>query len=132
MRQKIVQHYVRKILEYRKYNRHRTKRQQRGGFLNRYDFAYATRDAVKQAFKNLKNTAPKLINQKSKEVDKIAQARRIRQVINDGGQQIQNIAPQTIHEAIEDIYKTSFRLLGKFGKQKFSELKRKFLKAIKK
>ena len=93
--------------------------------------SYTGRDTINQALKNLNNTAPKLINQTSKEVDKIAEA-RIREVINDGGQQIQKIAPQIIHGAIEDIYRTPFRLLGKFGKQKFSELKQKFLKAIKK
>ena len=40
MRQKTAQHYVSKIEKYRKYNRWRTKRQERGGFLNRHDFAY--------------------------------------------------------------------------------------------
>ena len=45
---------------------------------------------------------------------------RIRQVINSGGQQIQKIAPQIIWGAIEDVYKTPFRLLGKLGKQKCS------------
>ena len=128
---KTAQHYVRKIQKYRKYNCCRLKRQQRGGFLNWYDFAYAGRDTVNQAFKNLNNTAPKLIIQKSNEVDKIAKT-RIRQVINNGGQHIQKIAPQIIHVAIEDIYKTPFRLLGKFGKQKFYQLKGIFLKAIKK
>ena len=131
MRQKTAQHYARKIQKYRKYNHCRIKRQQKGGFLNRYDFAYAGRDTINQAFKNLNKTAPKLISQTSKEVDKIVEARK-RRLINDGGQQIQKIAPQIIHGAMEDIYRTPFRLLGKFGKQKFSELKRKFLKAIKK
>ena len=37
------------------------KRRQKGGFLNRYDFAYAGRDVVNQAFKNLDKTAPALI-----------------------------------------------------------------------
>ena len=30
----------------------RKKRRQKGGFLNRYDFAYAGRDVVDQTFKN--------------------------------------------------------------------------------
>ena len=107
MRQKTAQHYVSKIEKYRKYNRWRTKRQERGGFLNRHDFVYTGRDTVNQAFQNLNNTAPKLISQTSKEVDKIAEA-RIRQVINDAGQQVQKTAPQIICGAIEDIYKTPF------------------------
>ena len=88
MRQKTAQHYVRKI---QKYNRCKTKRQQRGGFSNSYDFPYAGRDTINQAFKNVNNNAAKLISQTSKEVDKIAGA-RIRRVINDGGQQIQKFA----------------------------------------
>ena len=74
MRQKTDQHYVRKNQKYRKYNRHRTKRQQKGGFLNRCNFAYAGWDATNEAFKNLNNTAPKLISQTSKEVDRIVEA----------------------------------------------------------
>ena len=68
--------------------------------------------------------APKLINQTSKEIDKIAEV-RIKQAINDGGQQIQKIAPEIIRGAIEGVYKTPFRLLGNLGKKKFAQLKRK-------
>ena len=99
--------------------------------MNRHDFAYAGRDTVNQTLKNLNNTAPKLISQTSKEVSKIVEA-RIKQVINDDGQQIQKITPQIIRGAIEDLYKTPFILLGKLGKQKLYELKRNILKAIKK
>ena len=45
--------------------------------------------------KDIDSLAPKLTNQTSKEVVKVAEA-RIRQVINYGGQQIQTIAPQII------------------------------------
>ena len=44
------------------------------------DLAYAGRDTVNKAMKGLDSLAAKLINQTSKEVDKIAEA-RIRQVI---------------------------------------------------
>ena len=103
------------------------RRKQRGGFLNRYDFAYAGRDAVNQSMKGLDTLAPKVINQASKKIDKITEA-RIRQVINDNGQQIQKLAPQIIRGAIDNVYETAFRLLGKLGKQKFSQLKRKLSK----
>ena len=109
MRQKISQHNVRKIQKYRKYNRCRIKSQQKGGFLNRIDFAYACRDTVNQVFKNLNNTAPKLITQTSKEVDKNSRG-YVRQVINDSRQQIQKIAPQIIRGAIKGVYKTPSRL----------------------
>ena len=75
----------------------------------------------------LENLASKLINQVSKETDKIEEARR-KQVINNGGQQVQKISPQIIRGAIEDVYKTPLRLLGKLGKQKFLQLKRNLSK----
>ena len=37
------------------------KKKQRGGFLNRYDFAYAGRDTVSQAGKELERIGPALI-----------------------------------------------------------------------
>ena len=65
-----------------------------------------------------------MIGQASNEIGKITEA-RIRQAINDGGQQIQKIAPQIIRGVTEDVYKTPFMLLGNLGKKKFAQLKRK-------
>ena len=84
-------------------------------------------DTVNQAVKGLDPLAPKGIGQASKEIDKIARA-RIRQVINDDSLQTHKIAPQIIRGAIEDFYETPMRLLGKLGKQKFSQLKRNLSK----
>ena len=84
--------YLKKLEKYQKYKQRRTKTRQHGGFFNRYDFAYAGRDTVNQSMKDIDSLAPKLTNQTSKEVVKVAEA-RIRQVINYGGQQIQTIAP---------------------------------------
>ena len=50
----------------------RCKKRQRGGFLNRYDFAYARRDTVNTAMKNLNAMAPKIIKQTTYQVDQIA------------------------------------------------------------
>ena len=47
----------------------KTSLHQTGEFLNRYDFAYAGRDVVDQTDK----VAPKLINQATGEINKIAQ-----------------------------------------------------------
>ena len=95
------------------YLRHGRKRQ-RGSFLNRYDFAYAGRDTVNQATKNLDKLAPKLVdelmNRATTGLDKIS-ANRI--------EQIKQIAPSLIKGAVEELYKTSFRLLGKMGKKKY-------------
>ena len=65
---KRLQKYLRKKQKY-------TRRKQRGRFSKRYDFAYVGRGTVNQAMKGLDNLAPKLINQASKEIDKIADAR---------------------------------------------------------
>ena len=60
--------------------------------------------------KGLDTLSPKLVNQASKEIDKIKET-KIRQVINSGGQQIRNIAPQIIKGAIEDVYKTPIQTI---------------------
>ena len=93
---------LQKYRKYRKYKQRKTKRQQHGAFLNRYDFAYVGRDTVNQAMKGLNMLTLKLINQTSKEVDKITEA-RIRQVLNDGWQQIQK---KLHHKKYEELLKT--------------------------
>ena len=95
---------------------------QRGGFLNRYDFAYVRRDVANQAGK----IASEIIKQATGEIDKKAQ-NRINQVIKLGGTEVERVLPKIIRGAIEDVYKTPFRLLGNFGKQQFSKTKRKIL-----
>ena len=101
----------------------KTSHRQTGGFLNRYDFAYAGRDVVNQAGK----VAPKLINQATGEINKIAQ-QRIDQVIRSGGSEIERVAPKIIKSAIEEVYKTPFRLLGNLGEKQFQKIKRKLFK----
>ena len=112
---------------YAKYKRRKAKRRQHGGFLNGYDFAYAGRDTVNQEMKGLDSLAPILIDKTLKEIDKFAKA-RIKQLINNGEQQVQKIAPQIIRGAIKYVYKTPFRLLENLGKKKFAQFKRKFSK----
>ena len=101
----------------------KTSLRQTGGFLNRYDFAYAGRDVVNQAGK----VAPNLINQATGEINKIAQ-QRIDQVIRSGGAEIERVAPKIIKGAIEEVYKTPFRLLCNLGKKHFQKIKRKLFK----
>ena len=92
-------------------------------FFNRYDFAYAGRDIVNQAGK----VAPKMISQATGEINKIAQ-KRIDQVVRSGGAEIERVAPKIIRGAIEEVYKTPFRLLGNLGKKQFQKIKRKLFK----
>lgn len=51
--------------------------------------------------------------------------------VSSGSQQIEKIAPKIIRGAIEDVYKTPFRMLGNLGKKKFGQVKRKILNTIK-
>ena len=99
------------------------RRKQVGGFLNRYDFAYAGRDTVNQVGK----IAPGIINKATSDINKIVQ-QRIDQAIKTGGAEVERIAPKIIRGAIEDVYKTPFRLLGNFGKKQLQKIKSKLFK----
>ena len=101
----------------------RRSQRQTGGFLNRYDFAYAGRDTVNQVGK----IAPGIINKATSDINKIAQ-QRIDQAIRTGGAEIERVAPKIIRGAIEEVYKTPFRLLGNLGKKQFQKIKRKLFK----
>ena len=98
----------------------RKRKRQKGGFLNRYDFAYAGKDVVNQAFKNLDKTAPALIQILKGELNNVLQ-QRIHQVITQDVAQLKEVGPHLLKGAIEDTCKTPFRLLEKFGKPKFAE-----------
>ena len=91
--------------------------------MSRYDFAYAGRDVVNQAGK----VAPSIINKATSDINKIAQE-RIDQAIRIGGAEVERIAPKIIRGAIEEVYKTPFRLLGNLGKNKFQKIKQKIFK----
>ena len=99
------------------------RRRQARGFLSGYDFAYAGRDTVNQVGK----IAPGIINNATADIDKIAK-QRINQVIRDGGAEIERVAPKIIRGAIEEVYKTPFRLLGNLGKKQFMKIKRRLFK----
>ena len=95
------------------------KKKQVGGFLNRYDFVYASRDTVNQVGK----IAPGIINKATSDINKIAQ-QRIDQAIKTGGAEVEHITPKIIRGAIEEVYKTPFRLLGNFGKKQLQKIKK--------
>ena len=100
----------------------RKRHYQKDGFLNRYDFAYAGRDTINQAFKNLDKSATALIQNLKGELYEVLQ-QRIHQVITEGGTQLKEAGPQLLKGAIENAYKTPFRLLGKSGETKLAEAK---------
>ena len=68
-----------------------------------------------------------MISQATSEINKIAQ-QRIDQVVRSGGAEIERVAPKIIRGAIEEVYKTPFRLLGNLGKKQFQNIKRKLFK----
>ena len=67
IRRKIKGHGYFSKNQYNTYNYSR-KRKQRGGFLNRYDFANAGRDTVAQASKELERIGPGLIKKAVEEL----------------------------------------------------------------
>ena len=101
----------------------RRRRRQTGSFFSRYDFAYASRNTVNQVGK----IAPNIIKNATNNIHKIAKE-RIDQVIKSGGSEIERIAPKIIIGAIEDVYKTPFRLLGNLGKNQFQKIKHRLFK----
>ena len=122
----------------------RKTRKQKGGFLSRYDFAYAGRDSVNQAAYHVKKIAPELINQTMNRVDELAPelvctagreldmiaARRINQIAHRSRKTIQRIAPGIIREAIKELYKTPFRLLAAFGRKKYRQMKQRVARRL--
>ena len=88
------------------------RRRETGGWLNRYDFAYAGRDTVNQVGK----IAPNIIKVAAGSIDEVAK-KRIDQIIKQGGAEVERIAPKIIRGAIEEVYSTPFRMLGDFGKK---------------
>ena len=88
-------------------SKRKKSRRQTGCFLNRNDFAYAGRDVANQVGK----IAPKMISQATGEINKIAK-QRIDQVVRSRGAEIERVAAKIIRGAIEEVYKTPFRLLG--------------------
>ena len=89
----------------------RKQKRQTGGFLNRYDFAYAGRDTVNQAGK----VAPGVIKNARNEINNIAK-QRIDQIISQDRKKIERVLPKVLRGVIEGVYQTPFRLLGNFGK----------------
>ena len=97
-------------------------KRQTGGFLNRYEFAYAGRDTVNQAAK----VVPGVIKNASNEINNV-EKQRIDQIISQDGEEIERVLPKVLRGAIKDVYQTPFRLLGNSGKQQLNKLKRKIL-----
>ena len=99
------------------------RHRQTGGFLNRYDFAYAGRDTVNQ----LDKIAPGIIKNASGQIDEIAK-KRIEQIIKQGGAEVERVAPKIIRGALEELYSTPFRMLGNFGEKQVQKIKRQLFK----
>ena len=104
--------------------RRRKQIKQTGGWLNKYDFAYAGRDTVNRTVKHLDYRAPIILKKVSGKTDKVLQ-RRISQIIKEGGAEIERVGPKILRGAAEDLYNTHFHLLGNFGRRKLAQLRRR-------
>ena len=71
---------------------------QTGGFLNRYDFAYAGRDTIN----HVEKIAPEIINKATSDINKIAQ-QRIDQAIRTGRAEIECVTSKIIRGEIEEV-----------------------------
>ena len=60
---------------------------------------------------NVERIAPGLMKQFSDQVNNVAQ-QRIQQILDQGGQKIEKIAPKIIPGAIEDVYQSHFGSLA--------------------
>ena len=74
------------------FSRHKSKKQ-KGGFVSRYDFAYAGRDSVNQAAYHVKKIAPELINQTSDRARNLAP-----NVIHTASRELDTIAARRINQ----------------------------------
>lgn len=110
--------------------KHYKHHKQSGEFLNRYYFAYAGRDTANTAILSLNRITPGLIKKTGSQIDQVAQ-RRIQQAINQGGKEIERVAPRLIKGGIKEFYKNRFRLLGQFERRKCTQVKRKVIKIFK-
>lgn len=83
----------------KKVNMQGIKKRQRSDFLNRYDFAHASRDTVNRVGK----IALEIIKNASSEINNIAW-QRINQVISHGVKEIQRVLPNILCGAIDNVY----------------------------
>ena len=70
------------------------------------------------------------MKQFSDQINNVEQ-QRIQQIVDQGGQKIEKIAPEVTRGAIQDVYQAPFRLLAKFGKKKFAQPKSKVDNVVK-
>ena len=89
------------------------------------DFAYLSRDTVYTGLATFNRMVTAVINKASDQIDRIAE-RRAQQVVWDGGKEIGWITPKIVKNPLEEVYKTPFCLLWKFGRKKFYQIKKKF------
>lgn len=87
------------------------------------DFAYLSRDTVSTGLATFNRMVTAVINKASDQIDRIAE-RRARQVVWDGGKEIGWITPKIVKNPLEEVYKTPFCLLWKFGRKKFYQIKK--------
>ena len=89
-----------------KSRRKKRKRKQKGGWLSRYDFAYAGRDSVNQAAHHVKQIAPSLIKKTFNRVDKL-----VPKLIRQSSKELDAIASRRINQLTRILQQKSKGLL---------------------
>ena len=83
--------------------------------------AYVGRDTVNQAAQHINKLAPELLKQADGILEK-----HIKDLMVRAGK----LGPKLIKGAIEDLHKTPFQLLGRFGRKKYEQLKSKVMNKL--
>ena len=78
------------------------KKNQRGSFLNKYDFAYAGKDTVNQVGQIYLG----IIKNATKKINDVAQ-QRINQIISQGGKEVEIVLPKIPWGTFEDTLQTA-------------------------
>ena len=99
----------------------KVRRKQKGGFLSRNDMTYVGRDTVNPAAQHVNKLAPELLKQADGILEKCIEDLMLR---------VGKLGPKLIKGAIEDLYKTPFQLLGRFGRKKYEQLKSKIMNKL--
>ena len=103
-----------------RYSRKIERKRESDGCLNRYNFVYVRQDTVNTGLTIFKKPVPFSIKTTANQVDQGAE-RRLQQDITQGGKEVRRTASIIIRQALEELYKTPFCILGNVGWKKYNQ-----------
>lgn len=75
---------------------------------------YAGRDTINTGLNTFKRIDPGLVENAGNKIDKVT--KKILQIMSQGGKELERVTPIIHKEAIGQLYRTPFGLLGKFAR----------------